>query len=107
MCAVPLCWCIVPAIVAVLLALGIVLSVASKLLQFLPLAKGAAWLGNVLVLPAATCLTLAALIAVPAFRGLIESETTRTSGIALAAGACVVVLCFQLFTMSLFGERKP
>ena len=42
------------------------LSAASKVLQFVPALQPYTWLGNVLVLPAAACFTLATLVALPA-----------------------------------------
>ena len=57
-----------PREVLLFLLAGVGLSLASKLLQFVPALHDQVWIGNVLVLPAAACLTLAALFAWPPFR---------------------------------------
>jgi hypothetical protein len=57
----------------------------SKLCPFLRL-------GNVIVLPAATCVTLVVLFALPPSRGVDESAATHTEAWRLAGPACGAVL---------------
>ncbi len=90
---------------AFFLALGVMLSVASKLLQFNARLRSFHWLGNMVVLPAATCLTLAALFALPQYRRWYEAGPTRAQAWLLAGLACAAVLSFQLLTMLLAAKR--
>ncbi len=94
----------VPREVGIFLALGVVLSLSSKLLQFVPLLKDRAWLGNVIVLPAAAFLVLAALFALPPYRELYVSDAGRAW--ALAAAACIGIVSFQLLMMRLVGGNQ-
>ena len=96
-----------PRDVLVLLLVGGALSAASKLLQFVPALQPYTWLGNVIVLPAAACFTLAALFALPPYRDLHAGDATRAPAWFLGALACAAVVSFQLLTMSLSSGRLP
>ena len=76
-------------------------------LQFLqvPVLREHAWLGNLLVLPAAACLVLAVMFALPPYRELQASDATRAAAWWLAAAACVGVMSFQLVMMWLVSGR--
>jgi len=95
----------VPSEVALFLALGVGISVASKLLQFVPGLHDQQWLGNVIVLPAGAFLMLALLLALPPYRELQSAQATRPTALWLAALACAAMLSFQLLTMSVVGGR--
>jgi hypothetical protein len=94
-----------PREVLIFLVIGGGLSVASKALQFVPALREHEWLGNVIVLPAAACLVLGLLLALPPYRELRADDATRTYSLWLAALACVAVMSFQLLTMSFVSGR--
>jgi hypothetical protein len=94
-----------PREVLLFLLAGGTLSAASKLLQFVPALHDKTWLGNLLVLPAAACLTMAALFAWPPYRELHATDATSAQAWVLAALACAAVLSFQLLAMSLTSGR--
>lgn len=84
------------------LALGIVLSLASKYLQF---RYSSIW-GNLLILPAATFFILAILLFIPQYVTVLRHARTRKKAILLATLCCLAVFFFQLFTMIAFGKGK-
>lgn len=85
------------------LALGLLLSVTSKVLQF----KYKAFIGDLIILPAATFFVLAVLFSNPKFLVLLKNPNTQGAFLSFSLYCCGCVLCFQLFTMLAFGKTNP
>jgi hypothetical protein len=84
----------------VYLLLGLLLSIASKWLQF---QYGSIW-GDVLILPAAAFFVLAILRHIPQYQRFLRNEDQRYPAKVLAFYACATVVSFQLFTLFTFGR---
>ncbi|GLC90544.1 hypothetical protein [Lysinibacillus piscis] len=78
----------------IFLFIGIVLSVTSKVVQFVFKSK----IGDMIVIPAAIFFVLAVLFSIPQFKHL-----ERMNRIVLAVFACMTVVSFQVMMLLLVG----
>lgn len=86
----------------IFLALGIIQSLISKVLQF----NGFTNIGNMLVLPAAAFFVLAILFSIKKYTALLNSQKGKIEAVYIGSSACTAVLSFQLLTMSIFGYKN-
>jgi len=87
----------------IFLVIGLVLSVASKFMQFKY--KEYENLGNLLVIPAAICFCLAVLFTLPKYKSLFESEVSRPQALLLAGLVCGAVVLFQIMMIQLVSNQ--
>lgn len=84
------------------LIIGILLSVVSKIIQFVFHMK----LGDIIVIPAAIFFVLAILFSVPKFNKLIEQDSTKHIAHVIMFWSCVAIVCFQLLMILVIGNNN-
>lgn len=86
----------------VFLVIGIILSTASKWLQF----EGQNEIGDLLVFPAASFLALALLFSFPFFKEWWDDPSLRPKAYRFAGLAVAGIFSFQLFAWLVFGQGE-
>lgn len=86
----------------ILLAIGLILSVVSKLFQLF----STSIIGDILILVAAPFLVLAIAVSIPAYKINIIQVDTRAIARKFAILMCLTVSSFQMLTMITFGWRN-
>ncbi len=86
----------------VFLVIGIILSTASKWLQF----EGQSEIGDLLVFPAASFLALALMFSFPFFKEWWDDPSLRPKAYRFVGLATAGVLSFQLFAWLVFGQGE-
>lgn len=84
------------------LAIGVLLSVVSKLLQFVYQAK----IGDFIVIPAAVFFVLAILHSLPAFKALYRTAQGARQANIMATLACSAVVSFQIMMILIIGNNN-
>jgi uncharacterized membrane protein YedE/YeeE len=84
------------------LAIGVLLSVVSKLLQFVYQAK----IGDFIVIPAAVFFVLAILHSLPAFKALYRTAKGARQANIMATLACSAVVSFQIMMILIIGNSN-
>jgi len=84
------------------LAIGVLLSVVSKLLQFVYQAK----IGDFIVIPAAVFFVLAILHSLPAFKALYRTAQGARQANIMATLACSAVVSFQIMMILIIGNSN-
>ncbi|MEA4804359.1 hypothetical protein [Acetobacterium wieringae] len=84
------------------LAIGVLLSVVSKLLQFVYQAK----IGDFIVIPAAVFFVLAILHSLPAFKALYRTAKGARKANIMATLACSAVVSFQIMMILIIGNSN-
>lgn len=84
------------------LAIGVLLSVVSKLLQFVYQAK----IGDFIVIPAAVFFVLAILHSLPAFKALYRTAKGARQANIMATLACSAVVSFQIMMILIIGNNN-
>lgn len=84
------------------LAIGVLLSVVSKLLQFVYQAK----IGDFIVIPAAVFFVLAILHSLPAFKALYRTAKGARKANIMATLACSAVVSFQIMMILIIGNNN-
>jgi hypothetical protein len=86
----------------VFLILGILFSVASKIMQF----KFKMQLGDIVVIPAGIFLTLAMLFSFTKYTVLFNEENRTIEAVIISILACLAVVMFQLMMIQLVGRHN-
>ena len=86
----------------VFLAVGMLLSAVSKLLQFVYQAK----IGDLIVIPAAVFFVLAILHSLPAFKALYRTAQGARQANIMATLACSAVVSFQIMMILIIGNNN-
>lgn len=86
----------------IFLAIGVLLSAVSKLLQFVYQSNS----GDLIVLPAAVFFVLAILHSLPAFKALYQTAQGARQANIMAILACSAVVSFQIMMILIMGNNN-
>ncbi|ERI92997.1 hypothetical protein HMPREF1982_01987 [Clostridiales bacterium oral taxon 876 str. F0540] len=86
------------------LIIGLFLSIISKVLQFK--IKSYAYIGNIIVIPAAICFCLAILFSIKKYYYMFFAQETRLKAIIIAVLACGIIVSFQLMMILIFSGKE-